>query len=55
MFYRNVIEISVDKDLLDEIRAACPDSEIKEKGEKTLIIDDRKKRSDGYLRADFSG
>lgn len=43
MFYRNSAEISMDKDLLDEIKKAIPGIEIKEKGGKIVVIDDRKK------------
>lgn len=43
MYYRNAVEISVDKELTEEIRAACPDSEIKERGDKITVSDDGKK------------
>lgn len=42
MFYRNVVEITVDKNLYDEIKKACPNSEIQDKGNKITIIDDKK-------------
>ena len=43
MYYRNVVEISVDKEMAEEIKAACPDSEIKEKGEKIIVSDNARK------------
>ncbi len=42
IFYRNVVEIVVDKEFYEEIRKVCPDAEIKEKGDKIIIIDDKK-------------
>jgi DNA-directed RNA polymerase subunit D len=42
MFYRNVVEVTVDKNLYNEIKKACPNSEIKDKGQKITIIDDKK-------------
>jgi len=43
MFYRNVTEITVDKEFKDRIRNLCPDNEIKEKGNKIIIVDNRKR------------
>lgn len=43
MFYRNVTEIELDKSLLNEIKIICPDAEIKEKGDKIIIIDNKAK------------
>lgn len=42
MFYRNIAEITVDKNLYDEIKKVCPNNEIKEKGQKISILDDKK-------------
>lgn len=42
MFYRNVVEITIDKSLYDDIKKACPKSEIKDKGQKITIMDDKK-------------
>lgn len=42
MFYRNVVEITADKSLHDEIKRSCPNSEIKDKGQKITIVDDKK-------------
>ena len=42
MFYRNVAEITVDKSLYEEIKKICPDNEIKEKGQKIVILDNKK-------------
>lgn len=43
MFYRNVLEIKLDKNLYDKLKRACPDLEIKEKGDKLIIVDDKPK------------
>lgn len=41
MYYRNTTEIAIDKGLLDEVKKVCPKCNIKEKGNKILIIDDK--------------
>lgn len=43
IFYRQVSEIVMDKEFHDEVRKACPDAEIKEKGNKIVIIDNKSK------------
>lgn len=43
MFYRNVMELILDKSLADKIKKFCPNTEIKEKGDKLIIIDDKRK------------
>ncbi len=43
MFYRNVVEMTLDKGFQEEIKKACPNVEIKEKGDKIIIIDNKKK------------
>ncbi len=43
MFYRNSLEISMDKEFLEEIRKILPEVEIKEKGNKIVIFDNKKK------------
>ena len=43
MFYRNVAEITLDKELKGKIRGLCPENEIKEKGNKITVIDNQKK------------
>ncbi len=43
MFYRNILEIILDKKFLEEIKRICPKNEIKEKGDKIIIIDNQKK------------
>lgn len=43
MFYRNVLEISIDKDFEEEIKKTCKENEVKEKGGKIIVLDDRKK------------
>lgn len=42
IFYRNVSEIILDKDLKEDVKRICPDVEIKERGNKIVIIDDKK-------------
>ncbi len=43
MFYRHVTELIMDKSLLEEIKKVCPEDQIKEKGDKIIIVDDGKK------------
>lgn len=43
MFYRNETEITMDKDFLEEIKKFAPESEVKEKGNKIIVIDNKKK------------
>ena len=43
MYYRNVNEITLDKSLKDEVQKACPNAEIKEKGDKIVLVDDGEK------------
>ncbi|MEK6842773.1 MAG: DNA-directed RNA polymerase subunit D [Nanoarchaeota archaeon] len=43
MFYRNVAEITLDKELKGKIKGLCPDNEIKERGNKITVIDNQKK------------
>ena len=43
MFYRNIFEIKVDKHLVDKIKKVFPDLEIKEKGDKAVIIDEKRR------------
>ncbi len=43
MFYRNSAEITMDKEFLEEVRKVLPDTEIKEKGNKITILDNKKK------------
>ena len=43
MFYRNVAEIIIDKEFYEEIRKVCPGAEIQEKGNKIIIIDNKKR------------
>ncbi len=40
MFYRNASEITLNKELADEIKKACPNVTIKEKGDKVIVMDD---------------
>ena len=43
MFYRNVSEITLDKEFYDEIKEIVPEDRIKEKGNKITIVDNKKK------------
>ena len=43
LFYRNMCEIILDKEFLEEVKRICPKNEIKEKGGKIIIVDDRRK------------
>lgn len=43
MFYRNVSEIKIDKSFYNELKRACPNTDIQEKGDKLIIIDDKQK------------
>jgi len=42
MFYRNISEVIMDKEFKEEIKKFCPNVEIKEKGDKIIIIDNKK-------------
>ena len=43
IFYRNVAEVVMDKEFSEEVRKACPNAEIKEKGDKIIVTDDKRK------------
>lgn len=43
MFYRSSAEISMDKEFLEEIRKVLPDAEIREKGNRIIILDNKKR------------
>ena len=43
MFYRNIAEITMDKEFLPEVKNLFPANEIKEKGNKIIVIDDKEK------------
>lgn len=43
IFYRGVAEISMDKEFKEEVQRTCPGNEVKEKGDKIVIIDDKEK------------
>ena len=43
IYYRNVSEIALPKDFHDEVKEIFPDAGIKEKGDKIVVLDDRKK------------
>lgn len=44
MFYRNLIEVSVDKELAGEIKKACPKNNVSEKGGKVVVLDNQKQQ-----------
>ena len=43
MFYRGIAEVTMDKEFKDEVQKICPANEIKEKGDKIVITDDKEK------------
>jgi DNA-directed RNA polymerase subunit D len=43
MFYRNVVEMILDKEFYEEIKKTCPNAEIQEKGNKIAITDNKKR------------
>ncbi len=43
IFYRNVAKIIIDKEFHEEIRKVCPGAEIQEKGNKIIILDNKKR------------
>lgn len=43
MFYRNVSEITLDREFHDEIKKTFPEVDIKEKGNKIMILDNKKR------------
>lgn len=43
MFYRNVAEVIMDKEFQSKIKEMLPENEIKEKGNKIVILDNKKK------------
>ncbi len=51
MFYRNVVEVTTDKEMKDKIKKLFPNNDIKEKGNKIIIVDDQKKEIGDALEA----
>lgn len=43
LFYRNISKITLDKKYLDDVKRIAPKNEVKEKGDKIIVIDDKKK------------
>jgi len=43
MFYRDSVEITMDREFLDEVKKIFPDSEIKEKAGKIVVMDNKKR------------
>ncbi len=42
IFYRNITEVTLGKEFLDEVKKSCPGASINEKGDKIIITDDQK-------------
>ena len=42
MYYRNITEIVLDKEFKEKIKTSFPEHEIKEKGNKIIVLDDKK-------------
>lgn len=42
LFYRNVVEISMDSDLYEDVKNACPNNKIEKGSKKITVIDDQK-------------
>lgn len=51
MFYRNMAEITVDKETYEGAKEILADNEIKEKGNKVTVIDDKKKEAADILES----
>jgi len=49
MFYRNIFEIAVDKNIAEEVKQIFPDAQIKEKGDKRIILDDGEKEITDFV------
>jgi len=43
IFYRSIAEITMNKEFLEKARKICPNAEINEKGDKIIVIDDKRK------------
>ncbi len=44
MFYRNLTELRVDKEFADQIKKACPNNDVSEKGGKVIVLDNKKQQ-----------
>lgn len=42
MFYRNLVEVSLDKKFAEEVKKACPNNTVSEKGGKVIVLDNQK-------------
>jgi len=42
LFYRRVTEISMDDDLFEEVKKACPEHDVKKGNKKIVVVDDKK-------------
>ncbi len=51
MFYRNIVEITTDKDMKEKVKKLFPNNAVKEKGNKITILDDGKKEVADALEA----
>ena len=54
MFYRNIAEITLDSIFKDEIKNKFPEHEIKEKGNKIIVLDDKKQEDRKSTRLNSS-
>ena len=51
LVYRKALEITLDRDFLDKIKKAYPRYEIKEKGNKIIIMDDNKEEISDFIES----
>ena len=42
IFYRNISEVIMDKEFLSEVKKICPQADVKERGDKIIVIDNKK-------------
>jgi len=43
LFYRNIFELTMDREIFEEIKKNCQNNEIKEKGNKIIVLDNQKR------------
>jgi len=51
IYYRNVSEITLDKEFQNKIHELCPENEIKDKGNKIVVLDNKKKDVEGVCES----
>ncbi len=49
MFYRNVVKIKIDKNLLEEFKRFCPKCDFEEKGDKIIVTDKGEKELGDFV------